>query len=805
MRKTNGTTFDCPPAARPGARPDARPHTRTRRDFIRGSTALLFTAPAVGALSIVPLRRAAAQTLVDAARAIAPTSLDTWLTLTTDGHVTAFFGKMDMGQGVDTAIAQVVAEELDVDVANVDVVMGDTHRTPNQGGASGSSGCRLGANALRNAAAQARAVLRQRAGDALGVPLQRIGTADGVAFDTRSPDRRLSYGELIEDGFAEALDWNEAYGNNLNVAGTAQVKAPGEYRVVGASVPRKDIPGKILSTTEFCHHVELPDMLHARTLRPPVAGAVPVSFDRSSIADIPNVQIVHEGDFLAVAAPKEWHAIAAAQRLSVLWSEVDAPFPQMDALFDHIRNAPVVADSAAAAFGRRVDYDPQPTLDAIAASAVALEVDYEVPFQSHARMGPSVGVADVSNGEALVFSDTQKSHNTRDGIAKLLGLPADKVRVIWKPGPGSYGRSDADEAPYEAAILSRALGRPVRVQWMRNEGHGWDPKAPACVITCRAGIDAQGAMTGWYFRAKGFSGWDVMFNASEPRDTLVGQLLGHAKGDAHNFGVTGESYEFPNAVKFWETIAPLLERASPLRTAHMRAPQEPQLHFAQECFIDEVAAAAGTDPIALRLQHLSDPREIAVLEAARDASGWEARPSPLRLRGDESAADSNGRSTDADGHILRGRGVAINSGFGGYVATVCEVEVDTQTGRVWPRRFVVAHDCGVIINPKSLATTIEGNVVQGVSRTLFEEVQFDTRNVRSRDWLSYPILEVADAPEAIEIVTINRPEVPPGGAGEPAHVTIPAAIGNAVFDATGVRFRRLPLTRERVLAGLARV
>jgi CO/xanthine dehydrogenase Mo-binding subunit len=298
-------------------------------------------------------------------------------------------------------------------------------------------------------------------------------------------------------------------------------------------------------------------------------------------------------------------------------------------------------------------------------------------------------------------------------------------------------------------------------------------------------LDAQGAVSAWYFHAKGFSGWDVMFNASEPKDTLVGQLTGFAKGDAHNFGAPGESYAFPNAVKFWETVPPLLERASPLRCAHMRAPQEPQVHFAHECFIDEVAAAAGVDPIELRLKHLEDPREIAVLEAVASASRWQTRPSPVAAR---------------SGGVLRGRGVAINSGFGGHVATVCEVEVERATGRVWPRRFFVAHDCGLIINPQGLEGTIEGNVVQGVSRTLFEEVRFNERTVESVDWLSYPILDVMDAPESIEIVTINRPELPAGGAGEPSHVTIPAAIANAVFDATGVRIRRLPLTAERVRA-----
>jgi CO/xanthine dehydrogenase Mo-binding subunit len=769
----------------------AQEQTRTaldRREFLQGAS-LVFALGAAGGITILPLRKAEAQSLAAAPRAIGPTSLDTWLSIDTEGAVTAYFGKMDMGQGVDTAIAQVVAEELDVDVARVAVVMGDTHRTPNQGGASGSSGCRQGAVPLRNAAAEARRVLVARAGVQLGVPVERLNVSNGVVHvgvDRSGNAGEVAYANLIREGFEAELDWNGQYGNGLLVIGTAEPKSHTAHKVVGTSVARKDIPGKILATTEFCHHVTLPGMLHGRCIRPPVANAVPVSVDASSIEDI-GARVVHKGDFLAVVAESEWQAIKAARQLRVTWSETEPPFPSMEALFDHIRNAPVAADSSRAGFGGGRPFDAQPSLAAIASAATKLEAEYEIPFQSHARMAPSIGVADVRDGEALVFSDTQKPHNTRDGIAKLLGLAPEKVRVIWKPGPGSYGRSDADEAAFEAALLSQEIGAPVRVQWMRDEGHAWDPKAPACVISCKAGLDAAGELAAWYFRAKGFSGWDVMFNAADPKDTLVGQLVGFAKGDAHNFGVPEESYAFPSAVKYWETIAALLERASPLRCAHMRAPQEPQLHFAQECFIDEVAHAAGVDPIALRLKHLTDPREIAVLEAVAKLANWQSRTSPVAER---------------NGTVLRGRGVAINSGFGGYVATVCEVEVDRASGRVWPRRFFVAHDCGLIINPQGLRATIEGNIVQGVSRTLFEEVRFDASNVRSVDWVSYPILEAMDAPEDIEIVTINRPELPAGGAGEPAHVTVPAAIGNAVFDATGVRIRRLPLTAERVRASL---
>ena len=761
-----------------------------RRAFLKGGASLVFVLGATGGVTMLPLKRAVAQTVDAAARAIGPTSLDTWLSFDASGAVTAFFGKMDMGQGVDTAIAQVVAEELDVDVARVTVVMGDTHRTPNQGGASGSSGCRLGASALRNAAAEAKRVLVARASERLGVPAEALGVRDGTVFVTESRDRAVSYGDLIAEGFATELDWNGRYGNNLNITGIAKPKSPSEYRVVGTPVPRKDIAGKVLATTEFCHHVRLPGMLHARTLRPPVANAVPVRVDESSIAALPGARVIRKGDFIAVVAPSEWHAIKAARDLRVTWSETAPPFPRADALFEHIRAAPTASDSSRGGFGGAgTPIDTAPALAAIAAAPRRIEAEYEVPFQSHARMGPSVGVADVRDGEAIVYSDTQKSHDTRDGIAKILGLQPEKVRVIWKPGPGSYGRSDADEAAFEAAVISQIVGAPVRVQWMRNEGHGWDPKAPACVISCKAGLSAANEIAGWYFRAKGFSGWDVMFNASDPKDTLVGQLVGFEKGDSHNFGDAGR-------IVFVSERGQVLGDDSAAARACVAA-----------TMCAHASAAGAAAAFRARMLHRRGGRggrrrsDRTALEAP-DATNARSQCSK-RSRARRTGRAGRRRPRRARGDVLRGRGVAINSGFGGYVATVCEVEVDRATGRVWPRRFFVAHDCGLIINPRGLHGTIEGNVVQGVSRTLFEEVRFDERGVTSVDWATYPILEVGDAPESIEIVTINRPEQPSGGAGEPAHVTIPAAIANAVFDATGVRMRRLPFTAERVKAALA--
>jgi len=769
-----------------------------RREFLQGSGLLLVAAGGATLLKLSSAEAQQAGTVAAAVRGIAPEQLDTWITLDTRGAVTAYFGKMDMGQGVDTAVAQIVADELDVAVERVSVVMGDTHLTPNQGGASGSSACRQGANALRNAAAEARRVLLERAGTTLGVAPALLRVRDGRVFTADAAARSTTYGELIADGFRTPLQWNRQFGNGLTVRGAAPVKAVADYQVVGKPVPRKDIAGKVLATTEYCVHVSLPGMLHARVIRPPVAGAVPVSVDERSIAGIAGAQVVREGDFLAVVAPKEWSAIRASRELVVRWSEVAPPFPGDARLYDHIRNAPVVADNAVANFGARQAYDPAPALAAIAAAPRQVEAEFEVAFQSHARMAPSIGVADVGADSAVIYADVQKPHDTRAGIAKLLGLPPENVRVIWKPGAGSYGRSDADEAACEAALLSQQLARPVRVQWMRHEGHGWDPKAPAAVITCKAGIAADGSITGWYFRARGFSGWDVYFNAADPRDTLVGQLTDWPKGDQHNFGVPGESYEFPNSVKFWETIPTFLDRASPLRTAHMRAPQELQLHFAHEGFIDEVAHAAGVDPVALRLKHLKDPRERAVVEAVAKASNWKPRVAGAG----SGAATRRPAARRGRGGVLTGRGISLNSGFGGYVATVAEVDVEPRTGRIWARRFWVAHDCGIVLNPRGLRTTIEGNIVQGISRSLFEQVRFDARNVTSVDWAGYPILDMPDAPESIEVVMVNRPDQPAGGAGEPAHVTVPAAIANAFFDATGVRLRRMPMTPENVRSAL---
>jgi CO/xanthine dehydrogenase Mo-binding subunit len=505
-----------------------------------------------------------------------------------------------------------------------------------------------------------------------------------------------------------------------------------------------------------------------------------VSVDEASIAGIPGARVVREKDLIAVVAEREWDAVRAARALKVTWAPPCAPFPAMETLHDHIRQAKAIGGAVPVKKG---DVD-----GALKSAHRVIEAEYEWPFQSHASMGPACAVADVRADQATLWTGSQKPHYGRNGVAKLVGLPADKVRATWIPGPGSYGRNDAGDAALEAALLSRLTGKPVRLQYMRHDGTGWDPKGPAAVYRGRAGLDAQGNVVAYDFFGKGFTRQDVATNESDPKDTLAGQLTGVAPKPTVIFQVPAEAYDFATKRCGWECVAPLLDRASPLRTGHLRDPLGPETHFASESFIDEIAHAAGVDPVAFRLKYVSDPRHAAVIKAAADKAGWKARPNPRRGKGT----------------VMAGRGFSYTERNGTVVAVVADVEVDRRSGRVWARRFTVAHDCGLIINPKGLELTIEGNVLQALSRTLFEEVKFDRDQVLSVDWASYPILDIQDAPERIDVVLLNRPDLPASGAGEPSTRTVPAAVANAIFDATGVRMRRVPITPERVKAALAR-
>ena len=746
--------------------------TLTRRDLLKGAGALVVSFTLPGA---IPSALGQSEK-----PALLPDELDSWIAVQADGRVTAFFGKMDMGQGVDVAIGQIVAEELDVAFERVTVVMGDTAFTCNQGGASGSTGVQRGGATLRFAAAEARRLLLARAADKLGVPVDQLRVRNGVVFDTAEPQKTVGYGALIGgQHFHHKLEWNKQYGNPLLAKGQATPKDPSEYKVVGRSIPQAVIKDKVHGRLTYVTDVKVDGMLHARVLRPPTAGCGPLAVDEASIAGIP-ARVVREKELIAVIAEREWDAVRAARARKVSWTPPCTPFPAMESLHDHIRQAKGI--------GAQTPVDRGDVTAALASAHRVVEAEYEWPLQSHASMGPACAVADVRADRATLWTGSQKPHYGRAGIAKLVGLPPEKVRAIWVPGPGSYGRNDAGDAAHDAALLSKLTGRPVRVQYMRPDGTAWDPKGPAAVYRGRAGLDAQGTVVAYDFFGKGFTRQDVATTEQDPKDTLAGQLTGYAPKPTILFQVPSETYDFANKRCGWECIAPLLDRVSPLRTGHLRDPLGPETHFASESFIDEIAHAAGEDPVAFRLKYVKDPRHAAVIKAAADKARWTGQPNPRR----------------GQGPVMTGRGFSYTERNGTVVAVVADVEVDRRTGRVWARRFTVAHDCGLIVNPKGLELVIEGNVVQAVSRTLFEEVRFDRDQVLSVDWATYPILEMQDAPEQIDIVLLNRPDLPAAGAGEPSTRTVPAAIANAIFDATGVRLRRVPLTPERVKVALAR-
>jgi nicotinate dehydrogenase subunit B len=742
----------------------------SRRGFLQGGGALVVSFAIPGCASVAPREAAlpapgtAWPAKVDAAE------LDSWLRIASDGSVTASVGKIEAGMGVGTSFAQIVAEELDVPVERVTIVMGDTANTVDQRGTGSSNGVMQGGSALRAAGAQGRAALLAMASERLNVPVQALDVRDGVVFAAADPAKRVTYGELIGD---RQFD--------VKVAAKPVLKDPKAYRVVGQPVPRMDIPAKVDATYRYVTDLRVPEMLHARVIRPPEARAAIVRVDES--ARLPGlVRIVRKGDFLAVVCEREEQAIGAAKALSVEWSR-PAPlyWESDDALYEALRAGKPKSTKAEDVHG---DVEA-----ALAAAARRVEARYEFPFQSHASMGPACAVADVRNGGAVVWSGGQKPYPLRGAVAEMLSLPPEKVRVVWMPGPGSYGMNDADDAAMDAAILSQAVGRPVRVQYMRHEGTGWDPKGPPAVFRMRAGLDASGNVAAWDCEARGFSGQLRPSGTDVAGDSLAAQIIGGYKPkghDEHKF--PEESYAFPAKRKVSHILPWEQSLGTGLRTAHLRDPDGPQTCFASESFADEVAYAAGVDPVEFRLRYLQDAREKAVVEAAARKAGWQPHGAPRRRK---------------EGALLVGQGLAYAPRHGTMVAVVAEVAVEPASGRYRVRRFTVAHDCGFVVNPRSLHGTIEANLMQAMSRTMHEAVRFDPTRVRSIDWITYPILDMTEVPDAVDIVIIgNKPGARFYGAGEPSTRPVPAAIANALHDAIGAPVRRVPLTPQAVLAAL---
>jgi CO/xanthine dehydrogenase Mo-binding subunit len=766
--------------------------TATRRDFIKtsgylvvGVTAMANAEPFVG---LVQAQAAGPYPDPDFRQ------LDSWIVIREDNTATFFVGKTDLGQGTGTAFRQIMADELDMPYARTSCIMGSTDVTVDQGGSGGSDALQTDGWPMRRVAAEARRVLLDLASARLGVPVAQLAVADGVVTATGDPSRRVTYGQLIGGRkFNVTLKGN----NTDQTTGAAQIKTVQQLKIVGQSPQRYDIPAKVDGSLTWAVDAKVPGMLHARNVRPPVAGATLVSIDESSVKNVPGfVKVVSKGNYVAVVCEREEQAIQAARQLKVNWrNPATAPFPSSDDLFRYMRQTTPTAAGNAAVVG-----NPEA---AFGSAARVVEADYEVPFQGHVSIGPAHAMADPSNDQLTIYSNDMKSYGLRSGVAQFLQMPRERVRVLWMEGPQAYGRTAADDAGFEAAFLAKDLGRPVRVQWTRQEETVWDTKGPAFTVKMRGGLDAEGNLVALDFEARAADHNHLGYN--EVDTVLISQLMGTRRATPARGGAAtpSEMYAIPNRRTAAHVVGLPLVWETPLRTGNLRDPNGPQVTFASESFIDELAAAAKADPVDFRLKLLTATatddsgfkraRSIACIRAAAERYGWTPRPSP-QARG--------------TGEVLTGRGIAYTFRSQTVVAQIAEVDVNRRTGRVWVKRLVCAHDCGLVINPEGLRRTVEGGMMYALSRALHEEVTFDTEKVTSVDWASYPTLTHADTPESIDVVIVNgdpnqnRPDLPHYGAGEAVCKPLFAAVANAIYDATGVRLRRVPFRNARVLAAL---
>ena len=700
-----------------------------------------------------------------------PRRLDSWLAVDAQGRILASVGKIDAGLGIATAFAQIVADELDVAIERVRIRMGDTDTTVDQRGTGSSNGITDGGSALRLAAAQARAFLVGEAAQRLALSADALEVVDGVVGSRTEPSRVIAYAELLRDGRFEIA---------VDAKAPTVFKDASRYRYVGKPVPRADIAAKATAQYRYLVDHRVPGMLHARVLRPPTAGARLLGAEPPP--SLPGfVKLVTLGNFAAVVCEREEQAVAAARAVRLRWSEPTFAFSRdHDALYETLRSAPAKSSKVDRSHG---DVDA-----ALAGAARRIEADYEYPFQSHACMGPACALAQITPAQVTVWMGGQKPYPLRKTIAELLARPIAQVRVIWLPGPGSYGMNDADDAAVDAALVAREVGRPVRLQYARSDATAWDPKGPPGVFKLRGGIDAAGKVVAFDYRSRGYSGRTRPSGTERYGDSLASQLVGgHVTQGSDLFQVSTESYGFDHKRVAGDLIDWSGSLATGLRTGHLRDPDGLATCFASESFIDELALAARRDPVEFRLAHLTEPRHRAVVRAAADRAGWAVRVGPNPERG---------------GAVLTGRGIAYAPRNGAVVAVVAEVEVERATGQWRATRFVVAHDCGMVVNPRSLEGVIESNLLMSLSRARHEEVRFDARSVTSVDWASYPILDMTEVPDAIDVVLVGNVPGRSYGAGEPSTRPVAAALANALFDATGRRMRRVPFTPPRLLAAL---
>ncbi|WP_203918679.1 xanthine dehydrogenase family protein molybdopterin-binding subunit [Rugosimonospora africana] len=745
--------------------------TISRRGLLRAGGALVVMSAAVP----VALRTSVAEAAATGMPFPTPvlTDLSTWLTVHTSGNVTWRTGHVELGQGNRTALAQMVAEELDVAFEKVTLVMGNTNVTPDQGVTAASSTIARAGVQARLIAAEARATLLSMASKRLRAPVTELSVKNGVVHHGR---RKVSYGQLVHGKALTAVTPIVINGQGTTVGATP--KPFSEYTLVGRSIPRVDVVDKVSQKAAFVHDITVPHMLHARVIHPRGIGSTVVSVGQLPAGS--NAQVVQLGNLVAVVAKQEWDAVKAAANLPVTWSDWNG-LPSTEDWPAAMRATPAKVVTHAS----QGDFD-----SAFASAASTLTATYQTPFENHGMIGPSCAVADVRpDGSVTVWSATQYPQGLRNGIAQMLNVSTEQVEVLWVDGAGSYGRlcSNYDDAASEAVFLSRELGKPVRVQWSRADEHIWEPHGPGTLHDMAAGFDESGNVTAWKHDA---------FMAPNNDSTMLGPILVGVQGSSTRTPVgswTGpDLYQFPNLLELAHQMPEFGAATSPypfgLRTTFLRSPGQHQITFAQEAFADEIAAATGQDPLQFRLQHLTDARAIAVLTAAAQAGKWEARPSPKR-----DASTSNGTVT--------GQGISFVLRDGTYAAAVVKLEVTPATGKVLLTEVTVAQDQGQIINPRAIEHQISSCVLQTASRVLHEEVKFDTANVTTVDWVSYPLLRMDETP-TINTILVPNPQIAPSGVGEPAVNVMPSAISSAIFDATGVRLRTMPFTQEVVKAAM---
>jgi nicotinate dehydrogenase subunit B len=685
--------------------------------------------------------------------------LDSWIRIDADGSITAFTGKAELGQGFKTAFQQIAAEELDVPFESIKVVTADTRFTANEGYTSGSNSMKDSGTAIQNAAAQVRGILVAEAARRLDLPEENLRTENGAVI--APDDRRLRYGDLVG---ADML--------HVQAQPKSKLKDPSTFKIMGQPVPRVDIPAKVTGGAAYVQDMRLPGMVHARVVRPPSYSAQLTECDTSAVEKLPGViKVVRDGNFLAVVAAKQFQAIKAMDALSsaAKWRQT-ATLPKQDDLPRVLTSLPSQDTT--------IFQQNNPSIT----GAKTVEATYTRPYQAHGSIGPSCAVAQFADGAMTVWTHTQGVYPDRQGIAEMLRMPPASVRCIHVEGSGCYGHNGADDAAADAALIARALpGVPVRLQWTREQEHAWEPFGPAMVTRLKASLDGAGAISDWNF--------EVWSNTHSMRPGGAGSMLA-AQHMAQPFALPAPRplplpegggdrnaipiYKFPNANVVHHFIP-----AMPLRISAMRALGAYHNVFSIESFMDELAAAAGADPVEFRLKHLDDPRGRDVIDKAAQAFGWR--------KGQKAPHD-------------RGFGFAFAryKNLAAYCAIATEVEVNRETGRPRLVRAVAAVDSGQVVNPDGLINQIEGAILQSMSWTLYESVTFDDTRITSIDWQTYPILRFDAVPERVEVHIINRPGQPFLGSGETGQGPAAASIANAIANATGKRLRDLPLTRKRI-------